>query len=80
LFIPPQLSIKVYTTDKWLPVVHTTPCCYAFCSFQHIQVYAYLHSDKDYIHIYPKYNKQEADVTIEAIVKIKEIWNKPKGI
>ena len=30
-----QLSIEVYTMGKWLPVVHTAPCCYALCSFQH---------------------------------------------
>ena len=32
---PFQLSIEVYTMGKWLPVVHTAPCCYALCSFQH---------------------------------------------
>jgi len=30
-----QLPIEVYTTGKWLPVVHTTPCCCALYSFQH---------------------------------------------
>jgi len=54
-----------------LPVVHTAPCCYVFCSFQHIQVYAYLHSDKGYIYIYPKYSKQGADIIIETIDKNK---------
>ena len=32
---PFQLSIEVYTTGKWLLVVHTVLYCYAFCSFQY---------------------------------------------